>query len=512
MRIVMLAAAICLAGASAAAAAPFDGKWFADVPAVQGCNGNAASTVNLLVAGSDIQGQIKNARSTVGVTGTVDAGGNGEIRIAREAQGTIRFSGDRFEMDWGGGRGCNRHAEGDRALEEADIARLAAERRQHQETLAALVRRAQQGEAVDYARLRAEFVYSADWDFYNSQLGTMLERADAAAKGGDCPQALSLIDRALRADFLLDAAHAIRADCLKSSDPAQAKIALAIANGLIRSVMTSGDGASQRTAYVVSTLREERNVLANRKIVLKTRQERVRGSDGHYYDVVQGISQADGKTVNHTVYFNIDSFMKGRESKRAALTTASASVDAPRPAAAATTTLQIPSGDDPREKEYVSLYAALCLTAYPNETAMADFVRRQGGSEILPAETEKLLRTPGRRGHGWSFKGRLGDYKLLISEGLEPRFAAAMPNMRAPSCLVMTNAPKGLALSGYFDSMVRQKATALGVQPINRVVSDRPEGHLEALMLGPSSGLMAYSHRPLGENENEYRLDFRPPG
>jgi hypothetical protein len=330
MRIILLAAAFCLGWASIAAAAAFDGKWFADIPAVAGCNGNAPSTLTLLVAGGEIQGQIKNARNTVGVTGTLDADGNGDIHIAREAEGTIRFNGDRFEIDWGGGRGCNRHAEGDRALDEAAITRLAAERRQHQEILKGLVQAANQGQTVDFARLRAEYVYAAEWDFYDVQLGTMLERADAAARGGDCAQAVSLAERALRTDFILDSAHAIRADCLKASDPAKAKIALGIANGLIRSLMTSGDGISQRTAYVVSTRREEDDVLANRKIVLKTRQERVRGSDGHYYDVVQGIAQLDGKAINHTVYFNIDSFMKGRESKRAAVTTAAAAVDAPR--------------------------------------------------------------------------------------------------------------------------------------------------------------------------------------
>jgi hypothetical protein len=519
MRTALLAAAICLAGAGNAAAAPFDGKWFADVPAVQGCNGNAPSTVTLLVAGADIQGQVRNIGGTVGVIGTLDADGNGDVRVARNGVGTIRFQDDRFEMDWLGDRNCRRHASGDRALDEAAIARLTAERRQHQETLADLIRAATQGRAVDYARLRAEYVYSADWDFYDTRLGTLLQQADAAAKGGDCTQAVSLADRALRTDFILDSAHAIRADCLKASDPAQAKIALAIANGLIRSLMTSGDGQSQRTAYVVSTLREENDVLANRKIVLRTRQERVRGSDGRYYDVVQGVSQTDGKTVNHTVYFNIDSFMKGRASQRAVVASAAATIDRPAPAPtraaaapSAATVLQIPPGENPREKEFVSLYMAICLSTYPDEKAVADFARQLGASEVSPAETEKLLRMPERHGHGWVFKGRLGEYKLLLNEGLEPGFAAAMPNLRAPSCLLMTNAPKGLNLSGFFDTAVRNKAAQLGVQPINRVASDRPEGHLEALMLGPASGLMSYSFRPVSDTDNEYRLDFRPPG
>ena len=72
-----------------------------------------------------------------------------------------------------------------------------------------------------------------------------------------------------------------------------------------------------------------------RKIQIKARQTEVRGSDGHYYDEVQGISihsgwGAYGNTTTSasvkTVYFNVDSFVKGRESHRAAIATAAATI------------------------------------------------------------------------------------------------------------------------------------------------------------------------------------------
>lgn len=329
-----MANGLCLS-ALPAAAAGFDGRWFADIPATQGCAGNGASTVTLLVAGHDVQGRVDNVREREGVAGSIDDSGYGRITVARQLEGAVQFDGDHFTLQWTGKAGCARHAEGDRALEPAQQAAVAAERSRHQALLADLIRRTEAGEKIDYARLQAEYVYSADWDFYDRQLGTLVERADAAAKGGDCAQALSLVALALKADFIVNAAHAVRADCLKSRDPAGAAIEQAIADGLIHSLMDSGDGATQARAYVVSTQREDNDVLANRKIVLKARQERVRGSDGHYYDVVQGVT-GDKEPVTKALYFDVGSFMTGRESKRAAATIPSIVIDdPPAPASAA---------------------------------------------------------------------------------------------------------------------------------------------------------------------------------
>lgn len=127
-------------------------------------------------------------------------------------------------------------------------------------------------------------------------------------------------------DFLIDSAHAISADCLEDSDKAKARIEQNIADGLIHSLMHSGDGDTMNTAYVVSTLREEMDVLANRHIQLRTRQTSVRGSNGRFYDVVQGISIRNGGITDKTVYFDIGSFVKGRESRRAAVAVAAAAI------------------------------------------------------------------------------------------------------------------------------------------------------------------------------------------
>ncbi|HET7085757.1 MAG TPA: hypothetical protein VFI23_13355 [Rhizomicrobium sp.] len=306
-----------------AAAASFDGKWLADIPASDRCN--FTSTMILLVAGGDIQGQVRRPNNNVGVTGKVDADGNGSILVANVSQGTIKFSGDHFDADWSN-NSCSRHASGNRDMDATQQAAVAAERKQHQDSYAELVRRANAGEKIDYTALRAEYVYSEGWDFYDNKLGSLLDQANLAAKGKDCATALDKTEQVVKIDFLIDSAHAIRADCLADSERAKSRVEQNIADGLIHSLMDSGDGDNMNSAYIVSTLREEMDVLANRHIQIKARQTEVRGSNGRFYDVVQGISIRNGGISAKTVYFDVGSFEKGRESKRAALAVAAAGI------------------------------------------------------------------------------------------------------------------------------------------------------------------------------------------
>jgi hypothetical protein len=330
MRILPVLAAILLTAlVQPVLAAPFDGHWFADIPAQEKCN--AISTMDLLVADGIISGQIHNPANVVAVTGKVDADGNATFTAMERYPGTMKFSGDRFEATWFNG-GCDRHAQGNRAPEPAQLGAIAAERERHQDSYAELVRRAAAGEKVDFTLLRGEFVYSEDWEFYGNKSNGLMTQALAAQKGKDCPGAVEQADQVLKLDFTFAQAHAIKAECLEDSDRARSRIESAIADGLDDSLMNSGDGDSEKTAYVVSSMHEEMRALAKRGIQLKTRATEVRGSDGHYYDQVQGIairSNWYGNGINlsgRTVFFNVDSFVKGRESRRAAVAVAAATV------------------------------------------------------------------------------------------------------------------------------------------------------------------------------------------
>lgn len=334
---ILLAALSLLAMPMPALAGPFDGKWFADVPAQNRCN--SVSSMELVVADGQIMGKIHNPANVVSVSGKVEDNGDANFVVNRPGSsqtwsGTMKFHNDRFEATWFNG-GCDRHADGNRAPSPEQQAAMAADRTQHQAVYADLVRRAEAGEKIDYAKLRAEYVYAENWDFYGGKINGLVTEADAAAKGKDCPAALEKVDQVLSLDFTVILAHSIRSDCLSDSDHARARIESNIADALKDSLMDSGDGDTEKTAYVVSTRHEEDYALLDRHIQIKARQTEVRGSDGHYYDEVQGIAIRSTFGFNggtstsvsaKTVYFNVDSFVKGRESRRAAIVTAAATL------------------------------------------------------------------------------------------------------------------------------------------------------------------------------------------
>ncbi|HEV2702200.1 MAG TPA: hypothetical protein VGV09_11250 [Steroidobacteraceae bacterium] len=307
----------CLAGA-------FDGNWAAMLPPQDSCNGTSIMT--LTMSDNSFQGQTRNFGNTEAFSGKIEADGSGTMVIYPHSSGTIKFAGDHFEANWNE-RACRRHAMGDRALSSTEAAAAYAQRRQFQARFADLTRRAAQGElAVDFTVLRSAYPYTDQWDPYGNKTTALLDQAAAAATGKDCVSALEKLDEILKLDFTIDAAHALRSDCLAASgrEPAS-RIESNIADGLIHSLMDSGDGNTEASAYVIMTEREERDVLANRHLVVKLRQTQVRGVNGHFYDVVQGTSATDGALVK-TVYFDVSSLVNGRKSRMAAIDTLASSM------------------------------------------------------------------------------------------------------------------------------------------------------------------------------------------
>ena len=63
----------------------------------------------------------------------------------------------------------------------------------------------------------------------------------------------------------------------------------------------------------VMSLHEEKDLLHEKHIVLKTRDTEVRGSDGRFYEVVHGISLWNGVRVQD-VYFDVTTQVNGRTS------------------------------------------------------------------------------------------------------------------------------------------------------------------------------------------------------
>jgi len=303
-----------------AVAGSFDGKWIAEMPPQNASCFLVPTVMRVLVTDNQIMGQVIAHSATL--SGTIDTDGSGNFNFGR-VTGVIKFTGNRFDADWNSINCGHIHASGDREPSDARKAEMAAERKELQDRFAALTADAQAGKPVDYTALRAAYPYTTSWDPYGNKTDAVLDQAVSAQKGGDCASALDKLDQIIKTDFTIDGAHALRADCL-GKDKGVAENA--IANGLIHSLMDSGDGASEKTAYVVVTMREERDVLANRHIQTRTRQTNVRGSDGHYYDRIDGIAFKDGNAENRTLFFDVSAFTAGRLSHDAEFTTVAATI------------------------------------------------------------------------------------------------------------------------------------------------------------------------------------------
>jgi hypothetical protein len=317
--ILAMATAMLLATATPALAGSFDGSWVALIPPQDNCNGTSIMT--LTMSDDTFQGETRNYGNTIAFSGKIDADGNGTMVIYPRSSGTIRFSAGHFDANWNE-RNCRRHALGDRALSSAEAAAVYAQRKQIQSRYADLTKRAVQGDhSVDFTMLRSSYPYTDQWDPYGNKTTALLDQAAAAVKGKDCATALEKLDEILRLDFTIDTAHALRSDCLATTgqQPA-ARIESDIADALIHSLMDSGDGNSEATAYLVTTQREEMDVLANRHLVVKLRQTQVRGGNEHIYDEVQATAAGDAAEVR-TVYFDVSSFVNGRKSRLAAIDT-----------------------------------------------------------------------------------------------------------------------------------------------------------------------------------------------
>jgi len=317
-----------------AMAGSFDGNWMGQIPPSGLCQ--SVSTMTITVSGDTLSGVIHNVSNVRSFTGKVDADGSATFTTQLHHSGTIKFSADHFDANWNSGD-CQRHSLGDRAPDAAQTAALIAQRKQAQAIYDDLAARATAGDkSVDYTALRGSYPFTGQWDAFGMTVAPLLEQAKVAAKGKDCATALEKLDEVLKIDYTMIEAHQVRSDCLKGS---AARIEARIADGLMDSLKHGGDGKNENTAYPVMTRHEEGDILKEKHVVLKTRDTEVRGSNGHFYDVVHGIALWNGVWFPD-IYFDVTAEVNGRNSRMAAeaadssLSAASAlkaDVDAPGP-------------------------------------------------------------------------------------------------------------------------------------------------------------------------------------
>ena len=166
-----------------------------------------------------------------------------------------------------------------------------------------LLARAKTGEpGVDYQALRFAYAAKPDFDPYGLAGAGHRDAMFKAYQVGDCATAVKEAAQLLDANFVNMDAHIISDMCYgRLGNQTERAREHAIAAGLIRSIMGSGDGKTQQTAFVVISVDEEYSLL--RLLGLKPGRQSLVEGDGHKFDQLD-TTKPDGKT--QSVFFNVD--------------------------------------------------------------------------------------------------------------------------------------------------------------------------------------------------------------
>jgi hypothetical protein len=168
---------------------------------------------------------------------------------------------------------------------------------------AALLARVKSGDlSIDFKQLRFSYMESSERHQAkdtDEQKKAMFE----ALKKKDYAKALHNADVVLENEFVdLDAHRVKQIACQGLHDDQKAAFHEAVARGLLKSILDSGDGKSAATAYVVISVHEEYIVL--QVLGLRPSGQSVVNLDGHSYDVLETKNQNSVAGVK--LYFNVD--------------------------------------------------------------------------------------------------------------------------------------------------------------------------------------------------------------
>lgn len=161
---------------------------------------------------------------------------------------------------------------------------------------------------VDFSRLRSLRTQLDNYDPYGPDRD---ERPAKALAEGNLEAAKTLAEKTLAENDLDLEAHAIAAVLAeKRKDTAAAAYHRYAFQGILDSVLKSGDGNSPETAYKVIAVSEEYAVMKH--LGLRVAMQDLVKIEGHSYDLLEG-TDAEGRS--RPVFFNIDPVMKALDKK-----------------------------------------------------------------------------------------------------------------------------------------------------------------------------------------------------
>jgi len=157
--------------------------------------------------------------------------------------------------------------------------------------------------SVDFTEFRLAYAKTSKYDPYSFSTGDLRDSMVTALNDKNYELALKLADQMLAQNFILPEAHivAIRA-CEALGQTEEADFHRYVLNGLIASILHSGDGKSPEHAFVVVLIEEEYLILD--VLGIKGTGQSEMEANGHSYDVLDGVIAKTGGPT--TVYFNID--------------------------------------------------------------------------------------------------------------------------------------------------------------------------------------------------------------
>ncbi|HXP75499.1 MAG TPA: DUF4919 domain-containing protein [Stellaceae bacterium] len=166
-----------------------------------------------------------------------------------------------------------------------------------------MVAHAKTGEpGVDYQALRFAYAAKPDFNPYGLTGASHRDAMFKAYQAGDCATAVKEAVQLLDVNFVNMDGHIVSDMCYsRLGKDAERTREHAIAAGLIHSIMDSGDGKTQQTAYVVISVDEEYSIL--RVLGLKPGRQSLVQGDGHKFDQLDA-TKPDGQT--QSLFFNVD--------------------------------------------------------------------------------------------------------------------------------------------------------------------------------------------------------------
>jgi len=156
--------------------------------------------------------------------------------------------------------------------------------------------------SADFKRLRISYVGSPE---SQKAKDTDKQRQEmiSAINSKDFPKVLKNADVVLDNDYSdMDAHFAEYMAYRELGDAKQADFHRSVFQGLVKSILDSGDGKSIKTAYVVASVHEEYVIL--RVLGLERSGQSLHHDHGHSYDALDAKDPESGKTV--MLYFNVD--------------------------------------------------------------------------------------------------------------------------------------------------------------------------------------------------------------